>query len=312
MSKILFTADWHIKLGQKNVPKEWQINRFHSFYAALEKYKDLVDFHIIGGDIFDRVPTLEEQELFLEYFTYNVPYSYIFDGNHEATKKGHTFFTNMKNHLERQGLCKFILESTSISNVDIIPYTELKTFNPSHFYNDILFTHVRGEIPPHVKPEINLDKLNRWNLVIAGDLHSHSNSQRNIVYPGSPMNVTFHRNRTQNGVIIIDTESGEWYWEALNLPQLVRKSVTNESEMIATHYDHTIYELTGNIQDLAKVAKLNPLLDKKVVKRVVDSTMNFKGLHTINDELLEYLTTVVQVQNTDRIIKTFNDNIQST
>ena len=47
-----------------------------------------------------------------------------------------------------------------------------------------LFTHVRGEIPPHVKPEVDLDRFEDFPIVFAGDLHAHSNSQRNIVYPG--------------------------------------------------------------------------------------------------------------------------------
>jgi DNA repair exonuclease len=43
--------------------------------------------HIIGGDLFDRLPNMEELEL---YFTFirrvQIP-TIIFDGNHEATKK---------------------------------------------------------------------------------------------------------------------------------------------------------------------------------------------------------------------------------
>ena len=33
--KILFSADWHIKVGQKNVPREWQINRYKQLFEKL-------------------------------------------------------------------------------------------------------------------------------------------------------------------------------------------------------------------------------------------------------------------------------------
>ena len=58
-----------------------------------------------------------------------------------------------------------------------------------------MFTHVRGEIPPHVKPEVDLDMFEDFPVVFAGDLHAHSNTQRNIVYPGSPMTTSFHRSK---------------------------------------------------------------------------------------------------------------------
>ena len=60
-----------------------------------------------------------------------------------------------------------------------------------------LFTHVRGEIPPHVKPEVDLDRFEDFPVVFAGDLHAHSNTQRNIVYPRSPMTTSFHRTEVQ-------------------------------------------------------------------------------------------------------------------
>ena len=50
---ILFTADWHIKLGQKNVPLEWAKNRYQMFFDQILVLEEDVDLHIIGGDLFD-------------------------------------------------------------------------------------------------------------------------------------------------------------------------------------------------------------------------------------------------------------------
>ena len=46
---ILFTADWHIKLGQKNVPTAWACARYQMFYEQVQEAVDNhgVDLHII-------------------------------------------------------------------------------------------------------------------------------------------------------------------------------------------------------------------------------------------------------------------------
>ena len=50
---ILFTADWHIKLGQKNVPVEWATKRYNEFFDQVHQQSESCDMHIIGGDLFD-------------------------------------------------------------------------------------------------------------------------------------------------------------------------------------------------------------------------------------------------------------------
>ena len=66
---ILFTADWHIKLGQKNVPMAWACTRYKLFFEQiheLEKDED-ISMHIIGGDLFDRVPSMDEITLYFDF-----------------------------------------------------------------------------------------------------------------------------------------------------------------------------------------------------------------------------------------------------
>ena len=57
---ILFTADWHIKLGQKNVPMAWACSRYKLFFDKIYELEKNVSLHIIGGDLFDRVPSMDE------------------------------------------------------------------------------------------------------------------------------------------------------------------------------------------------------------------------------------------------------------
>ena len=64
---ILFTADWHIKLGQKNVPKDWALNRYGLFFEQIHSLENQCEMHIIGGDLFDRLPNMEELELYFSF-----------------------------------------------------------------------------------------------------------------------------------------------------------------------------------------------------------------------------------------------------
>ena len=83
---ILFTADWHIKLGQKNVPHLWAMERYQTFFENVHDLEDEVDLHIIGGDLFDRLPTMPELQLYFEFISNASVKTIIFDGNHEATR----------------------------------------------------------------------------------------------------------------------------------------------------------------------------------------------------------------------------------
>ena len=40
---ILFTADWHLKLGQKNVPLKWARNRYYEFFDQIRKIEKEVE-----------------------------------------------------------------------------------------------------------------------------------------------------------------------------------------------------------------------------------------------------------------------------
>jgi hypothetical protein len=174
-----------------------------------------------------------------------------------------------------------------------------------------LFTHVRGEIPPHVKPEVDLSRLDVFPVVFAGDLHSHSNTQRNIVYPGSPMTTSFHRSTVETGYLLINENDWSWMWDRFHLPQLIRKTVKSVDEMVPTTYDHTIYEIEGDIQELAGV-KNTELLDKKVIKRSSEATLVIDKEMTIGEELVEYLLYILEIPEAKipDILGTFNDYAQ--
>ena len=311
---ILFTADWHIKLGQKNVPVKWAVDRYQMFFRQVYSLEKECSMHIIGGDLFDRLPNMEELELYFSFIRgVKIP-TIIYDGNHEATKKNKTFFTQLK-QVSRD--INPLINVVDISYVDkdlgygILPYADLhKKGSIDHFdTSKPLFTHIRGEIPPHVKPEIDLDLLEDFPVVFAGDLHAHSNTQRNIVYPGSPMATQFHRTKIKTGYLLINTNNWSWEWDEFTLPQLLRKTISSTDEMIPTDYDHTIYEIEGNVTDLADVSN-SELLDKKIVRRKTEATLILDKEMTIEDELVEYLSYILELNENQvkEIIGVYHDH----
>ena len=311
---ILFTADWHIKLGQKNVPMAWACTRYKLFFEKIYELEKDVNLHIIGGDLFDRVPSMDELTLYFDFVKGVTVDTIIFDGNHEATRKNKTFFTNLKRVTEELNpKVKVITETFYLHDWAILPYADLHRKGSIEDIDDVdyLFAHVRGEIPPHVTPEVDLERFDKFKIVFAGDLHAHENTQRNIVYPGSPMTTSFHRNVVKTGYLLID-DDWSWTWHEFDLPQLLRKTVSSTEEMVQTEWHHTIYEVEGDVSDLSGV-KNSDLLDKKVIKRKTEATLILDKEMTIEEELAEYLSYILELEETKvkKIIGVFSDNARA-
>jgi hypothetical protein len=121
------------------------------------------------------------------------------------------------------------------------------------------------------------------------------------------MTTSFHRNVVETGYLIIDTDTNAWKWNKFDLPQLLRRTVDNPEDMVQTEFHHTIYEIEGDVADLAAV-KNSDLLDKKVVKRSTQATLNLKDL-TIDEELAEYLSAILDLndEKIQQIMGVFND-----
>lgn len=301
---IVFVADIHIKLGQKNVPKEWQKDRVRKLANELVMLRG--GALIIGGDLLDVAkPSMEEVSLMLEFLDICAQHYekiYLIPGNHEMVNKKADCFMPMREQLQKHYNCLLITELKTVRfsdnfSIDFIPYNIIHTFKAEDRKSDYAVTHVRGEIPPHVKPEIDLSVFSEYKEVYAGDLHSHQNSQGNIKYPGSPYFTSFHRSHSNNtnGVLVIDITTHSSNWVGLQLPRLLRKTVSSPEEIVATEYDHTIYEIEGDLHEMSKISKTD-LLDKKIVKDTfTPAKLNMQDT-SIEEELVMYLTDVKKLQ----------------
>jgi DNA repair exonuclease SbcCD nuclease subunit len=314
--KILFTADVHIKLGQKNVPVDWAKNRFQMFIDQFGEMQHSADLVIIGGDVFDRLPTMDEVELYFDFVESFTKPTLIYPGNHEMLKKDTTFLSNLKKSTHRLNPLTSVVDDyyqNSGFDIDIIPYNKLKDYekNGRAFVGRILCTHVRGEIPPHVKPEVDLDIFASWQVVLAGDLHSYENSQRNILYPGSPYTTSFHRSRVDTGAILLDVDSLEHQWLKFNLPQLIKRTIAADETPVSTDFDHTVYEVQGDMQELGELAD-SELIASKVIKRDTDSALMLEPEMSLDAEVREYLTYILELPEPtiDKVLKEMQNHAE--
>lgn len=305
--KILFVADKHINFRHKKVPKKFAIHRTNVLWQELHRiYEEYeCDLEIHGGDMWDKLPTLEELQSYYDYIYQSNGRRIIgYPGNHEATSKYKTFLDDIARSFAyinpNYEMITDIRIDYPIEGIDILPYNYLHKFKLSDFKKSkkrALFTHVRGEIPPHVRPEIDLELLESWDVVFAGDLHSRSNSQRNIVYPGSPLATSFHRNPVKTGVIIIDTETMGHKWVECKVPQLYKKTVDNQDDIVEDDFDLVIYDVEGDSMNI-KGLEDNDLIDKKTIVREQPATLNLQNL-TVEEELITYLKEIENLKKED-------------
>jgi DNA repair exonuclease SbcCD nuclease subunit len=314
MIKILSSADWHVNLHKKKVPYDWQTNRFQLMFDKMRNLESSCDVHIIAGDLFDKKPEPDEICLVLSYLNSVTIPTYIIPGNHEATKKGETFWEHftLENTINNPNVRVFTRNSRAVLGSQgfcFFPYGSVQTDSlPPYVDGDILVTHIRGEVAPHITAEYDFSRLGLWGLCILGDLHfNHRYHDTNCYYPGSPLNTTFDRDDSREyGVDIfrvIDSRNYTREFVDLKLPKLIRRTIKVGESMVASIYDHVMYEVTGTIDELSRVEK-SELLDKKMVEKPSsDSTLDLKN-KSIFEELEMYLG-YIKVADVQKIMAEF-------
>lgn len=299
MIKILSSADWHINLHRKKIPYDWQTNRYLKLFHHLQSLEATHDVHVIAGDLFDREPETDEVCLLLSYLnTVQIP-TLIISGNHEATRKGKTFLEHfeLENTISND-LVKIFSENGRTVVQDqgfcLFPYGSVQTNTvPPYVEGDVLVTHIRGEVPPHITAEFDFEKLRAWPLILLGDLHfNHRYGDYPAYYPGSPLNTTFDRDASRSyGVDSFVVDFGRVQSHSfidLDLPKLLRKSIHVGQAMTSDDKHHVVYEVSGSLDELARVEK-HELLDKKMVEKPTsNSTLDLKN-KTLFEELEIYL-----------------------
>lgn len=314
MIKILSSADWHVNLHRKKIPRAWQMARFQQLFDKLLKLETDCDVHVIAGDLFDKEPDPDEICLVLAYLnTVSIP-TIVVPGNHEATSRGRTFWE----HFKLENTIKNPLVHIFTKNDRIVlagqgfcafPYGSVQTDDlPAYVDGDILVTHIRGEVPPHISAEYDFERLRPWKLILLGDLHfNHRYGDHAAYYPGSPLNTTFDRDdKRAYGVDIIMLNSVDDYvvsFHDLKLPKLIRRTVPVGTPLVAHSYDHVVYEVTGSIDELAQLKK-SDVLDKKMVEKPSSTATLDLSNKTLYEELEIYLHHI-KVADRDSVLAQF-------
>lgn len=314
--KILVSADWHIVLHKKRVPVQWQANRFREFFSKLYNLEKTHDIHIIAGDLFDRKPENDEVCLLLEFLNnVSIP-TYIIPGNHEATKKGQTFLENFVefNAVSNPNINIYTKNTRTLiagQGFQFYPYGEMQLDNlPDYVPGDILVTHIRGCVPPHITAEYDFEKIRPWKLILLGDLHfAHRYQDFPAYYPGSPLNVNFDRDEAKDyGVYSLDFTSIDKFrinFIDLELPRLLRKTISVGEPMEKDPINHVIYEVVGSLDKLSDVEN-SELLDKKIVdKPAENSKLDLRG-KTLRQELELWLD-YAKIDGVDEVLKEFDN-----
>jgi hypothetical protein len=99
------------------------------------------------------------------------------------------------------------------------------------------------------------------------------------------------------GAILFDTTSHEHEWLKFELPQLIKTTVHAGEPMPATHFDHTIYEVEGDMAELSLVEN-SDLISSKVVKRDTDSALMLDPEMSLLEEVKEYLVYILELPET--------------
>lgn len=318
--KILSSADWHIMLHKKKVPYSWQENRFKLMFKKIHELESLCDVHIISGDVFDKKPEPDEVCLFLSFINAVTVPTFIIPGNHEATKKGESFLEhfNLENTITNPNVKIFTKNTREIvkgQGFQFFPYGEMQTNKiPEYVEGDILVTHIRGEVPPHVTEEFDFEQLREWPLILLGDLHfNHQYKDFPARYPGSPLNTHFDRDaKKKYGVDIIEYNGPNNFkvnFIDLELPKLIRKTVKAQEDIVGHDYNHVIYEIVGSIDEISKI-KNSDLIDKKITTQPSEnSKINLRNM-SILEELEEYLK-YIKVENIEKVLNEYKKlNIQ--
>lgn len=302
MDNITLTADLHIDLRRKGVPPSWEKQRLKLMVEQLP-----LQPLIIGGDVFNRIPTLEELDLFLNLMTRfkDVPVL-IYPGNHEMLSKTKSCFpqleTAFKAVCQHPESCIIEAPTNSVKFAgqvfDVLPYTGVKNYKDFKPVENVLLSHFRASIPPHVLPEVDLEYFKQWEVVYLGDLHSHSNTQGNLIYPGSPVTTSFHRALTASGYLEICGTSWKYFDFAIELPQLLRKTISDPKDAIPDDFHFVTYEIEGSAVELAEV-KLDETITKKVKPKAKEIALVLEPGMSEFEKLKEYLLYVIQLDEAE-------------
>lgn len=266
--KILLVSDIHLNLSKE---PEWESNRFSELFKELARASEDCDMTVLSGDIFDNPkPTLQEIHLFYSCLNYFKEPPIIIDGNHECLDKQNYTWDFLPSGNFEYTSNKLI--ETKSTNIYLCGHKKLYTLKyirgDLKKKKNILITHVRSNVPPHIKEEFDCRFLsNTFDLVVSGDIHYRYSPFDNFHYLGQPYSTTYKPEVT-NGYAILDTDTLELSFVDLGLPSKIKIDVNAQDLNSLSLNQKNLYKLrvTGSIEELHEVPNNNSnILYEKVI-----------------------------------------------
>ena len=205
----------HLDMFEYNASLEM----FKKVYAIIEEHK-IKNLYILG-DLLDAVGLAQSLDLMHQFFT-GLPKGLnikLINGNHELiegkAKKQYYFNTIKQKMLDNYGV--EVLEYNEIGKTLFCGHNSISKLETLSKQYDIVYSHFRSNLMPLASDEINVEMLeHKARLVLLGDIHS-KNLSGNIVYCGSPIDVSFSSSNElpdhQPSVLLLNEETLEWKWE---------------------------------------------------------------------------------------------------
>lgn len=273
---IDFITDIHFSLAKN---PEWETSRFLQLFKHL-KHTDS-EIIILGGDIFNKKPTIQELKVFYEALAITEKRTIIIDGNHEAITLDsyvYDFIPKVGFEYVKDEVLSFFNDTVHLHLVGHSGIANLP--KPTLSGKNYLFSHLRCTIPPFIKEEVPLEKIaDGYDFVYLGDIHSACYSPYdNVVYAGQPYTSKFVRSETNGYLELTITPEGISHeHKELDLPCKIKYNiqVDNLTTLNDMMYDRHLYKVivSGTADELSTVGKApkNSIYELSVITEDIDS-----------------------------------------
>lgn len=302
--KFIFTADWHIKTKFKDIPLGWLADRYVEFLYWLEEQRIATGATalVIGGDVFDNIPSIFDVALFSSVFhVTNFEEYMIYPGNHEMLNKHKSFYETVHKILVPYKKLTMIYDKLERwHDWLVVPYPLIKTVALPTAPTRIM-SHVRAKSDRGLyDAEIDFNCFVEHPVVLLGDIHEHRqvSGHSNCWYSGAPYDTSMAPlPLSDKYVLLVDGDSVTPIPRLDKFRRLIKIETTKDhylsvKEKVAqSKHFYDIEVIVDNINDLRDLADLD------VKKKMRKSKYDLDASKTPEEQMLEYLTDVLAMPN---------------
>jgi len=273
---IDFITDIHFSLAKN---PEWETSRFLQLFKHLQQTDS--EIIILGGDIFNKKPSIQELKVFYEALASTNKRTIIIDGNHEAITLDsyvYDFIPKVNFEYAKNEVLSFFDDTVHLhlvghSGIGNLPTKPLAGKN-------YLFSHLRCNIPPHIQEEVPVETIaSAYDFVYLGDIHSACYSPyENVIYSGQPYTTKFVRKETNGHLQLTLTPEGITHEHIeLDLPCKIKYTTHTDNLSILNDVMESrhLYKVivSGTADELSTVGKApsNSMYELSVLTEDIDS-----------------------------------------